>query len=70
MLLPAGGQATVTASPGNSFYANGTGANGEVGTTVNATEDWWGCAAGPNMGGACNTAIGTVTYTPWLTAKP
>jgi hypothetical protein len=67
---PSGGQATITASPGNSFYANGTGANGNTGTTVNAKEDWWGCAAGPNMGGSCNTAIGTVTFTPWLTAKP
>jgi hypothetical protein len=66
----AGGQATITASPNNSFLANGTGANGEPGTIVNATEDWWGCTKGPNMGGACNTALGTVTYTPWLTAKP
>jgi hypothetical protein len=67
---PAGGQATVTASPNNSFVANGTGANGETGTTVNAQEDWWGCMQGPNMGHACNTAIGTVAFTPWLTAKP
>jgi hypothetical protein len=67
---PSGGQATITASPGNSFYANGTGANGNTATTVNAKEDWWGCSAGPNMGGSCNTAIGTVTFTPWLTAKP
>jgi len=65
-----GGHATVTASPGNSFVGNGTGANGEAGTTVNAASDWWGCAAGPNMGGTCNSAIGTVTFTPWLTAKP
>jgi nitrous oxidase accessory protein NosD len=65
-----GGQATVKASPNNSFVANGTGANGGPGTVVNATEDWWGCAQGPNMGHTCNTAIGTVTFTPWLTAKP
>jgi hypothetical protein len=67
---PAGGQANITASPNNSFYATGTGANGNTGTKVNAQEDWWGCAKGPNMGGTCNTAIGTVTFTPWLTAKP
>jgi len=67
---PAGGQATVTASPNNSFAYNGTGANGEPGTTVNAEKDWWGCAQGPNMGGHCNTAIGTVTFKPWLEAKP
>ena len=66
----AGGQATITASPNNSFLANGTGANGEPGTTVNAENDWWGCTKGPNMGGACNTALGTVTYTPFLIAKP
>ena len=67
---PAGGQATITATPNNSFFANGTGANGEAGTVVTAQEDWWGCTKGPNMGGTCNTAVGTVTYTPWLTAKP
>jgi nitrous oxidase accessory protein NosD len=67
---PAGGQATVTASPNNSFYANGTGANGDTGTTVNAQNDWWGCPKGPNAGGTCNTAVGTVQFTPWLTTKP
>ncbi len=65
-----GGQATVTASPENSFWANQTGADGEPGTTVNAKEDWWGCTKGPNKGGTCNTALGTVTYTPFLAYKP
>jgi nitrous oxidase accessory protein NosD len=67
---PAGGQATVTASTGNSFYSDGTGADGEAGTVVSASNDWWGCSEGPNQGGRCNTAVGTVTFTPWLTAKP
>jgi hypothetical protein len=67
---PAGGQATVTASGNNSFYSDGTGANGETGTVVSGENDWWGCAQGPNQGGSCNTAIGTLSYTPWLTAKP
>ena len=67
---PAGGQATVTASPDDSFFANGAGAVGEPGTTVNAQTAWWGCAKGPNMGGACNTATGTVIYSPWLSSKP
>jgi hypothetical protein len=66
---PAGGQATVTAS-GNLFQHDGTGANGEAGTVVSAENNWWGCKHGPNMGGMCNTAIGTVQFTPWLTAKP
>jgi hypothetical protein len=67
---PAGGQANITASPNDSFYANGTGANGNTGTKVNAQNDWWGCASGPNVGGSCNTEIGTVQFTPWLTTKP
>jgi hypothetical protein len=66
---PAGGQATVTAS-GNLFQHDGTGANGEAGTVVNAQNNWWGCSQGPNMGGKCTTAIGTVQFTPWLTSKP
>ena len=67
---PAGGQATVAATPNNSIFANGTGANGDTGTVVNAENDWWGCSQGPNAGGMCNTAVGTVTSTPFLTAKP
>jgi nitrous oxidase accessory protein NosD len=67
---PAGGQATVTATPGNSFVSDGTGADGGPGTVVNAQEDWWGCAAGPNQGGRCVTAEGTVAFTPWATSKP
>ncbi|HEX4435350.1 MAG TPA: hypothetical protein VH061_01020 [Solirubrobacteraceae bacterium] len=66
---PAGGQATVTAS-GNSFHKDGTGANGETGTVVNAENNWWGCMQGPNVSSKCDTATGTVDYTPWLTAKP
>jgi len=65
----AGGQATVTASPNNSFLRDKTGANGGTGTVVNATHDWWGCSKGPNTPG-CSTAIGTVLYKPWLTKKP
>ena len=65
---PAGGQATVTAS-GNTFHTNGTGANGETGTTVDAENNWWGCKQGANAG-HCDTAVGTVDYTPWLTARP
>jgi nitrous oxidase accessory protein NosD len=65
---PAGGQATVTAS-GNTIQKNTTGANGETGTVVEAQNNWWGCAAGPNTP-KCDTAIGTVNFTPWLTSKP
>ena len=64
-----GGQATVTAH-NNSFLNNGTGANGMPSTVVNATNNWWGCKQGPNLGGGCDTAIGTVAFTPWLTQQP
>jgi hypothetical protein len=66
----AGGQATVTASPNNQFIADGVGANGDTGTTVSASNNWWGCSKGPNQGGPCTTAVGTVTFAPWLTARP
>ena len=63
-----GGQATVTAH-GNVFRDNGTGANGQTGTIVDATASWWGCASGPNTP-KCDTATGTVVFTPWLTKSP
>jgi nitrous oxidase accessory protein NosD len=66
---PAGGQATVTASQ-NTIHTNGTGADGETGTIVDAKNNWWGCKQGPNNSPKCDTAIGTVGYTPWLTSKP
>jgi hypothetical protein len=65
----AGGQATVTASPNNSFLRDTTGVNGDTGTVVNAADDWWGCRQGPNTS-HCVSAIGTVQYTPWLTRRP
>jgi hypothetical protein len=64
-----GGTATVAAH-NNSFHNNGAGANGDTGTSVNAENNWWGCKQGPNMGGGCDTAIGTVDFTPWLTKMP
>ncbi|HEX3509996.1 MAG TPA: right-handed parallel beta-helix repeat-containing protein [Solirubrobacteraceae bacterium] len=66
---PAGGQATVHAAGNNSLFGDGTGANGLPGTVVEAQNDWWGCPTGPNTK-RCTTAVGTVQFTPWLTAKP
>jgi len=66
---PAGGQASVTAS-GNTFHMSTAGANGDTGTTVEAQNNWWGCKQGPNAGPRCDTATGTVSYTPWLTSRP
>jgi hypothetical protein len=65
----AGGQATVTASL-NTIRHNGTGANGETGTVVEAQNNYWGCKQGPNNNPMCNTAVGTVAFTPWLSSKP
>src|SRR5581483_6399829 len=64
-----GGQATVSGS-GNTIKDNGTGATGEPGTSVNLANNYWGCKQGPNNSPKCDSATGTVAYTPWLTAKP
>jgi nitrous oxidase accessory protein NosD len=53
----------------NVIKDNNTGANGMPGTSVNAEKNWWGCNKGPNHPG-CDTAIGTVDFTPWLTKPP
>jgi nitrous oxidase accessory protein NosD len=66
---PIGGDATVTAH-GNSFHDDGVGANGDVGTVVDAESNYWGCKEGPNQKPNCDTAVGTVDFTPWLTKKP
>ncbi len=65
----AGGQATVSGT-GNVIKDNGTGATGEPGTSVNLANNWWGCKQGPGNSPKCDSATGTVAYTPWLTAKP
>lgn len=64
-----GGQATVAAHSNAVYKTNKTGADGLTGTQVNATDNWWGCAKGPNTSG-CATATGTVVFKPWLTKKP
>jgi len=53
----------------NIINANDAGANGLTGTAVDAVNNWWGCSNGPNAPG-CDTAIGTVTVTPWLEKHP
>lgn len=53
----------------NIITKNGTGAKGMPDTAVNAENNWWGCAAGSNQPN-CDTAVGTVDFTPWLTSPP
>ncbi len=65
----AGGQATVSGAD-NTIKGNTAGATGEPGTSVNLANNWWGCKQGPNNSPKCDSATGTVAYTPWLTAKP
>jgi parallel beta-helix repeat protein len=55
----------------NDFYGTGIGIdNLNASGTVNATENWWGCAGGPGIDG-CSTVVGgaTVVSTPWLTKQ-
>ena len=66
---PCSFQATVTAHSNAVFKTNTTGANGLTGTAFDATNNWWGCAKGPNTPG-CATVTGTATFNPWLTKKP
>lgn len=51
----------------NSLFGGGVGlANFGTGA-VDATENFWSCVSGPNVGGGCNTAIGSnLLTTPWL----
>jgi nitrous oxidase accessory protein NosD len=51
----------------NSFDRNDIGVDDTGAGTVNATENWWGCATGPGTG-KCATVSGAVLFTPWLTA--
>jgi hypothetical protein len=49
----------------NSLANHRTGVANLDGGTVDATENWWGCAHGPARPG-CSTVSGSVEYTPWL----
>ena len=51
----------------NSLNGTGVGVD-ELGATgtVDATENWWGCAAGPGATGCSTTGNGRVLHDPWL----
>jgi parallel beta-helix repeat protein len=49
---------------------NGTGVgvdNLNAGGTINATENWWGCADGPGASGCATVSGPGIVFTPWLT---
>jgi hypothetical protein len=53
---------------GNSASGGGTGLASEGGSTVTATDNWWGCNGGPGDSG-CDTVFasgGTASFNPWL----
>jgi parallel beta-helix repeat protein len=53
----------------NNIYGNaGDGMENQIGATVDAENNWWGCDGGPGAGG-CDTVVGNVDYDPWLTAS-
>jgi hypothetical protein len=53
----------------NDFDTWGIGVENLGTGTVNATDNWWHCAAGPGAKG-CTTVMGPgVTFTPWLTSR-
>ncbi len=45
---------------------DGMGINNQSTTVLDATNNWWGCNAGPGEDG-CNTVAGPVNLDPWLT---
>lgn len=54
-------QAHLNNLPQNSVGLDNAGTN----TTVDATENWWGCSKGPGAPG-CATVVGSALTTPWL----
>jgi nitrous oxidase accessory protein NosD len=50
-------------------FSSGVGVENLKTGTVDATEDWWNCATGPNGGKHCATVQGSgISFTPWLTS--
>jgi hypothetical protein len=49
-------------------FSSGIGIDNLGAGTVDATENWWNCAKGPNGGNRCATAQGSgISFMPWLT---
>jgi len=52
----------------NVFVGNGVAVNNEEALSVDATDNWWGCNAGPGQLG-CDDVAGVVDVGPWLVAS-
>ncbi|MBI3660428.1 hypothetical protein HY230_08165, partial [Candidatus Acetothermia bacterium] len=48
---------------GNHILGTGTGVNNQSANSVDAEDNWWGCAEGPGSAG-CPSVSGTVDFTP------
>ncbi len=59
---------TVTAHT-NAIDGNTVGVDNPTSTTMNATDNWWGCGAGANTSG-CDAAVGNVDFTPSAQVRP
>jgi hypothetical protein len=54
----------------NSLNGSGTGIANSGAGTVNAVENWWGCAKGPGAPGCTSVSGSNVVSTPFLTSPP
>jgi hypothetical protein len=52
----------------NNLLGTGIGIDNLDGGSVHATENWWGCAAGPGGTGCTKVSGSSVFFTPWLTS--
>jgi hypothetical protein len=50
----------------NDLFGHEVGLNNLGAATVDATENWWGCAAGPTSSGCSSVSGNHVNFTPWL----
>lgn len=53
---------------GNTIEGNGSGIDNQVAGLLNATNQWWGCNAGPGNPG-CASAGANVDFDPWLVLR-
>jgi hypothetical protein len=61
---PGGGFQSIAFST-NTIDGKKIGIENRAGSSIMATDNYWGCSAGPNAKG-CNTTVGPVISTPWL----